>query len=172
MDLQDELGRSKRVLEEKHYETLRLNDENSKRSQANLDLRDKAAELEKEIDYLKAQKADNWREIQRLKEVNDQRGKEAGDQVERLKALDFDLSRAQLRIEDTQKLIDARSYDLRNKQILLDDVQKEIARIKDLNLRQGSEGALLRRDCDKVQAEIYDLRKETDYNSVRNNDIQ
>lgn len=32
MDLQDELQRSKRVLEEKHYETLRLNDENSKRS--------------------------------------------------------------------------------------------------------------------------------------------
>lgn len=51
------------MLEEKHYETLRLNDENSKRSEQNLDLRDKAAELEKKIDYLKAQKADNWREI-------------------------------------------------------------------------------------------------------------
>eukprot|EP00347_Sterkiella_histriomuscorum_P001800 403370630 len=172
MDLQDELVRSKRVLEEKHYETLRLNEENSKRSEQNLDLRDKATELEKEIEYLKAQKADNWREINRLKEVNDQRIREAGDQGERLKAIDFDLSRTQLRIEDTQKLIDARSYDLRNKQILLDDVQKEIARIKDLNIRSGSEGGLLRRDCDKVQAEIYDLRKEIDYNAVRNTDIQ
>lgn len=47
-----------------------------------------------------------------------------------------------------------------------------MARIKDLNLRQGSEGALLRRDCDKVQGEIFDLRKEIDYNTVRNNDIQ
>jgi hypothetical protein len=54
MDFSDELARSKRVLEEKHYETLRLNDENSKRNEANLDLRDKAAELEKEIEYLKA----------------------------------------------------------------------------------------------------------------------
>lgn len=71
MDLQDELGRSKRVLEEKHYETIRLNEENSKRSESNLDLRDRAGELEKEIEYLKAQKADNWREINRLKEVND-----------------------------------------------------------------------------------------------------
>lgn len=51
-------------------------------------------------------------------------------------------------------------------------MQKEILRIKDGNVRQGSEGALLRRDCDKVQAEIYDLRKEIDYNAVRNNDIQ
>ena len=51
-------------------------------------------------------------------------------------------------------------------------MQKEILRNKDGNVRQGSEGALLRRDCDKVQAEIYDLRKEIDYNTVRNNDIQ
>ena len=79
MDLQDELARSKRFLEEKHFESLRLNDENSKRSENNLDLRDKAAELEKEIDFLKAQKADNWREIQRLKELNDQRVREQGD---------------------------------------------------------------------------------------------
>lgn len=71
MDLQDELQRSKRVLEEKHYEGIRLNDENSKRSDSNLDLRERANELEKEIEYLKAQKADNWREINRLKEVND-----------------------------------------------------------------------------------------------------
>jgi predicted nuclease with TOPRIM domain len=80
MDLQDELQRSKRILEEKHYETIRLNDENSKRSDANLDLRERANELEKEIEYLKAQKADNWREINRLKEVNDSRVKEGADQ--------------------------------------------------------------------------------------------
>lgn len=43
-------------------------------------MRDKAAELEKEIEYLKAQKADNWREINRLKEINDQRVRDAGDQ--------------------------------------------------------------------------------------------
>jgi len=57
-----------------------LNDENSKRSDANLDLRERANELEKEIEYLKAQKADNWREINRLKEVNDSRVKEGADQ--------------------------------------------------------------------------------------------
>lgn len=71
MDLQDELQRSKRVLDEKHYETMRLNDENSKRSDQNLDLRDRAGEFEKEIELLKVQRADNWREINRLKELND-----------------------------------------------------------------------------------------------------
>jgi len=53
----------------------------------------------------------------------------------------------------------------------LDDVHKEIARNKELNIRNGSEGALLRRDNDKVQAEIYDLRKEIDYSIARNSDL-
>lgn len=42
MDLQDELVRSKRVLDEKHYETVRLVDESAKKADVNLDLRDKA----------------------------------------------------------------------------------------------------------------------------------
>lgn len=163
MDLQDELQRSKRVLDEKHYETLRLNDESGKRAEQNMDMRDRAGELEKEIEILKAQRADHFREIGRLKDINDQSVRQGSDQTERLKAIDYDLSRVQLRIEDTQKLVDARSYDLRNKQILLDDVQKEIMRHKDVNNRNNAEGSMLRRDIDKLSAEIYDLRKEIDY---------
>lgn len=136
-----------------------------------MDLRDRANELEKEIEVLKLQRADNFREIARLKDLNDQRVREGAEQTERLKATDYDLSRVQLRIEDTQKLLDARSYDLRNKQLLLDDVQKEILRIKDINSRSGAEGSMLRRDIDKQTAEIYELRKEIDYQAARNADI-
>lgn len=67
--------------------------------------------------------------------------------------------------------MDNRSYDLRNKQILLDDVQAEIARVKDLNNRSGTESSILRRDIDKQLAEIYDLRKEIDYQNTRNADL-
>jgi len=60
-------------------------------------------------------------------------------------------------------LIDARSYDLRNKQILLDDTEKEIIRSKDTNARVSSDNALLRREIDKLMAEVYDIRKELDF---------
>ncbi len=136
-----------------------------------MDLRERAQELEKEIDLLKISRQDNWVQINRLKEGNDLKIREAADQTERLKGIDYDLSRVQLRIEDTQKLIDARSYDLRNKQILLDDVQAEIARQREQNSRAGTEGSVLRRDIDKSQAEVYDLRKEIDYQSARNADL-
>ena len=77
--------------------------------------------------------------------------------------LDYDLSRVNLRIDDTQKVIDARSYDLRNKQLLLDDIQKEIARSKDLNNSFANDGALLRRDTDKQVTDLYELRKENEF---------
>ena len=88
-------------MDEKHYETLRLSDENSKRSEQNLDLRDRAGELEKEIEILNLQRQDNYREIARLKDQNDSKVREGAEQTERLKAIDYDLSRVQLRIEDT-----------------------------------------------------------------------
>jgi hypothetical protein len=103
--------------------------------------------------------------------MNEQRVREAAENSDRQKALDYDMSRVHLRIDDTQKIIDARSYDLRNKQLLLDDVQKEIARAKDLNARFGNDGALLRRDTDKQVTDLYELRKENEFQNARNLDM-
>jgi hypothetical protein len=99
--MQDELGRQKRFLDDRHFESLRLAEENAKKGDLNAELRLKAADLEKEIEVLKLQRADNWREISKLKDFNEQRVREAADQADRQKALDYDLSRAHLRIDDT-----------------------------------------------------------------------
>jgi len=42
---------------------------------------------------VKAQRADLFREIQRLRDVLDMKSKESFDQVDRNKALDFDLNK-------------------------------------------------------------------------------
>lgn len=49
------------------------------------------AELERDIDLVKSQRADMFREIQRLRDVMDMKTKESLDQIDRLKALEFDL---------------------------------------------------------------------------------
>jgi hypothetical protein len=171
MDLQEELARQKRLLDDRHFESLRLNEDNAKKGDINADLRLKAADLEKEIEVLKLQRQDNFREIAKLKDLNEARVREAADQSDRLKGLDYDMSRVNLRIEDTQKVIDARSYDLRNKTLLLEDCQKEIARQKDVNARQASDGVLLRRDGDKTSTDNYELRKENEFAAARNLDM-
>ncbi len=76
-DMADELARSRRTLEEKHYETARLNDEAAKKTDHVMDLKAHQDALEKELDQLKIQRADNWREINRLKDLNEARAMES-----------------------------------------------------------------------------------------------
>ena len=91
MELQDELARSKRVLDEKFFEAGKLRDESNAKGDQVVDLRSQVAELERDIDLVKSQRADMFREIQRLRDVMDMKTKEALDQIDRLKALEFDL---------------------------------------------------------------------------------
>lgn len=170
-DLGEELARQKRLLDDRHFESLRLNEDSVKKGDVNGDLRLKASDLDKEIEVLKLQRQDNWREIAKLKDLNEARVREAAEQADRLKGLEYDISRVHLRIDDTQKLIDARSYDLRNKQLLLEDVQKEIARSKDLNGRLASDSGILRRDTDKQVSDLYELRKDNEFQGARNHDL-
>ena len=67
------------MLDERLYEAGRLHDENTRGTEQNLDLRDRAGQLERDIDMLKGQRADNWREISRLKDGNDQKLKEQAE---------------------------------------------------------------------------------------------
>jgi len=59
--------------------------------------------------------------------------REGLDQNERCKALEFDLQKTLVRIDEQNRLVEQRSYDIRNKSTSLDDTEKEISRIKDLN---------------------------------------
>ena len=112
-----------------------------------------------------------WRELTRLKEMNEARTVEAGSQSDKLKSLDFELNRTQARIDDTQKLLDCRSADLRNKQLALEDTERELNRIREDNSKLSTENAALRRDNERVAAENYDLRKEVDFQEGRNADV-
>ena len=60
-------------------------------------------------------KADMFREIQRLRDVLDMKSKESFDQVDRNKALDFDLQKVQADIVHLEKVVEERSHDIRNR---------------------------------------------------------
>ena len=91
-----------------------------------------------------------WRELTRLKEMNEARTNEAAQQNDKLKNLDFELNRTQARIEDTQRLLDCRTADLRNKQLALEDTERELKRVREENSKVSNENAALRRDNERV----------------------
>jgi hypothetical protein len=70
-DLTDEINRSKRVLDEKYFEAGRLRDESIVKGDQVADLRKQQGVTEHEIETVKVQRAEMWREITRLKEVVD-----------------------------------------------------------------------------------------------------
>lgn len=171
MEFQDELQRSKRVLDEKFFEAGKLRDDSNSKGDQVVDLRSQVAELERDIDLVKSQRADMFREISRLRDVQDMKTKESLDQNERMKALEYDLQKTMLRIHETEKCVEARSYDIRNKQAQLDDTEREIARVKELNSGTNVEIIALRKDVDRVSSDCYDLRKNIESTEARNVDI-
>jgi chromosome segregation ATPase len=111
------------------------------------------------------------REIHHLKELNDQKNREACSQSDQLKGLDCEINRTHARIEDTTRLVDARSADLRTKQLALEDTERELARVRDLNANLNADCANLRRSNECTAAENYDLRKEVEFTVGRNGDL-
>jgi hypothetical protein len=74
-----------------------------------------------------------FREITRLRDVQDMKTREGLDQSERAKALEFDLQKTLQRIDEQTRVVEQRSYDIRTKVTSLEDTERECARVKDLN---------------------------------------
>lgn len=171
MELQDELARSKRVLDEKFFESGKLRDESNVKGDQVVDLRAQIAELERDIDLVKSQRADMFREMQRLRDVLDMKGKESFDQVDRTKALDYDLNRTMGVISDVDKAVEGNTFEIRNRQVALGEAERELARLKDINTATSVEINALRKDVDRVSTDCYDLRKHIEGVEARNVDM-
>jgi len=62
-----------------------------------------------------------FREISRLRDVQDMKTKEALDQHDRMKGLEYDLQKNLVRTEDLNKGIEHRAYEIRNRGATLSD---------------------------------------------------
>ena len=63
-----------------------------------VDLRSQVAELERDVDLVKSQRADMFREITRLRDIQAMKTNESIEQGDRCKALEYDLQKTLIRI--------------------------------------------------------------------------
>lgn len=56
-----------------------------------------------------------FREITRLRDVQDMKTKESLNQHDRMKGLEYDLQKSLIQIEETNKAVEARSFEIRSK---------------------------------------------------------
>lgn len=169
--LVDELTRAKRALDEKCYESSKLKEEALAKGNQVADDHTRLGAINQDIDSVKGQRAEMAREIQRLREVADQKTHEAAHQADKLNALQHECARVQARIDDLNKLIEARSHDLMAKQRALEDTERELARTRDHNAKVANEVAALRRDIDRTSAENHDAQNDLKCLEARNSDL-
>lgn len=138
------------------------------------ELNDQRARLDQvnsEIDIVKHQRAEMWRELQRLQDSNDAKQVEAGQQSDKQKALNCEVSRTQHLIADLSKLIDARSHDLIHKNKALEDTQRQLALTRDQNAKLQNENAVLNRDNDRLAHDNAEVDRNLRDTEARNADL-
>ena len=170
-DLNNEAGRNRVLLDEKHREVASLHAENNNQAARVNDLLAQQDSLRHETDCVKTQRAEMWREIQRLKESSDIKATEHAGQVAKQGSLDQEIERTNARIADTQRLIDIKTAEIRDKEGQLNSTQCELARTRDQIAHLSAECAALRRDNDRLAAENFDARKELESQEHRNSDL-
>jgi hypothetical protein len=70
-----------------------------------------------------------------LRELANYRERENSDQSQRIRAVDYDLLKAQERAADLGKIADSKEIDLRRTADVLDSSQGDLARLKDEHQR-------------------------------------
>ncbi len=169
--LMDELGRAKRCLDEKCCQVHRLKDESAAKGDQVSDDRSRLAILHQEIESVKAQRAEMWREINRLKDVIEKKSNEGQIQCERNSTLNHEIARVQSRNDDLTKMIECRTHDLCAKQRNVDDTDRELMRNRDCNNKLSQDCAMLRRDNDRLQMENSEAAKELKCTEARNSEF-
>lgn len=77
----DELNRARRILDEKCFESSRLREESVAKGDQVADDHSRLQVLLQDVDQVKKHRAELWREMQRLKEIVDQKTNEAQHQA-------------------------------------------------------------------------------------------
>ena len=91
-----------------------------------VDLRRQAEGINREIEGVKLERAELWRENNSWKEQNEGRALQAAEQNDRMRRLDDDIVRTNARCNDTSTIIEVKNADLRAKQQQLEETQRDL----------------------------------------------
>ena len=97
---------------------------------------------------LRDEKAKDQGEINRLRDCVAVKERECQDNDAKIKAVDYDLYKAQERSNELSKLADSKEYELRRTTEALDSANSELNRTKDDHSRLMAEAQALQRNLD------------------------
>lgn len=124
-----------------------------------------------ELAKLKEERAHDHNEICRAKEMNAMKSRENSDSDARIKAVDYDLYKAQERSANLAKEADAREFELRRTTEAYEACSSDLMRARDDLHRNNDEGSQLSRALDLKMTEKSELVRRSEGELGRNREL-
>ena len=151
----------------RQVEISKLKTEIATKSETNLGLRNQMQDTESYAISLKEETKQQQLEIARLRDHLAVKGDENADLLERIKILEYDLSKAEARARETTLRLDEKSGELKHRNADLIDADKEIAHLREQTSRLSSELDHTKRMLDRQIADNGQLQKNNELENQR-----
>lgn len=170
-DLQNEISTNRDQIGRKEIEITSTQRDVAVKSDHGYQLRKDIDNLAYEISKLKEEKLKDQDEIQRLRELSAYRERENDGQSQRIRAVDYDLLKAQERSGELGKIAEQKEFDLRRTAEALDGAQAELALLKDQSGRLQADNIASQRQLDRQNEERVALLRQRDGELGKNRDL-
>ena len=120
---------------------------------------------------MREEKAKDGDEINRLRDTVTVQERGCQDNDAKIKSIDYDLFKAQERVNELSKLADSKEFELRRTAEGLQQANGELARTKDDHSRLMVEAQGLQRNLDAQLGQKSDLQRQADAENNKNADL-
>lgn len=170
-DLQAEIASTREQISRREAEIFATQRDVAQKGDSGHALRKEVDNAGYELAKLKEERARDQDEIEKAKDLNSMKSRENSDNDSRIKALDYDLYKAQERAADLSKQADQREFELRRTTEAYEAAQAELLRARDEQARQQDEQAQQTRALDLKMQEKSDLVRRSEGELARNRDL-
>ena len=170
-DLQAEIASTREQISRREAEIFATQRDVAQKTDSGHALRKEIDNASYELAKLKEERARDQEEIERAKDLNVLKTRENTDQDARIKAVDYDLYKAQERATELAKQADAREFELRRTTEAYEAASADLMRARDEQARNNEESSQLTRALDLKMTEKSELVRRSEGELARNRDL-
>lgn len=170
-DLQAEIASTREQISRREAEIFATQRDVAQKGDSGHSLRKEVDNASYELAKLKEERARDQDEIEKAKDMNAIKTRENSDNDGRIKALDYDLYKAQERAAELSRQAEQREFELRRTTEAYEAAQADLLRARDEQARLTDEHAQLTRALDLKMQEKADLVRRSENELGRNRDL-
>lgn len=128
-------------------------------------------QLDEDLQNLRERNREDANEIDKLNVQVESKGKESVEYAAKIRAIEYDISKALGRIDDLNRVLDDKAFALKNKEAALVDAESELIKLRAQQTSYQKELEHLRSLDERYRSENADIQRRIDQESIRNAEL-